>query len=75
MFAPSIGVEEDIANANSAACLAALLAGHGLSSITADMGDALGSPAAITAAAPALSRAGIRLGGTAMVNRRDTLAL
>jgi trans-2,3-dihydro-3-hydroxyanthranilate isomerase len=75
MFAPSIGVEEDIANANSTACLAALLAGQGLSSITVDMGDALGSPAAITAAAPAGSRAGIRLGGTAMLNRRETLAL
>jgi trans-2,3-dihydro-3-hydroxyanthranilate isomerase len=41
MFAPSIRVEEDIANANSTACLAALLAGQGLSSITVDMGDAL----------------------------------
>ena len=31
MFAPSIGVPEDIANANSTACLAAHLAGQGIS--------------------------------------------
>lgn len=75
MSAPSIGVEEDIADADSTACLAALLAGQGLGSITVDMGDALGSPAAITAAAPAGSHAGIRLSGTAIAARRVTLAL
>ncbi|WP_426511545.1 PhzF family phenazine biosynthesis protein [Dactylosporangium sp. McL0621] len=45
MFAPSIGVPEDIANANSTACLAAARRG----SVTVDMGDALGEPATITA--------------------------
>ncbi|MER8045917.1 PhzF family phenazine biosynthesis isomerase [Streptomyces sp. NPDC094032] len=49
MFAPSIGVPEDIANANSTACLAAHLAGRGLTDLAVDMGDALGSPARITA--------------------------
>ncbi|MFI1092870.1 PhzF family phenazine biosynthesis protein [Streptomyces sp. NPDC020917] len=51
MFAPSIGVPEDIANANSTACLAAHLAGRGRTRIAVDMGDALGSPATITATA------------------------
>lgn len=49
MFAPSIGVPEDIANANSTACLAACLAGQGITDIAVDMGDSLGSPATITA--------------------------
>ena len=49
MFAPSIGVNEDIANANSTACLGAHLAEHGLTEITVDMGDDLGVPATITA--------------------------
>lgn len=51
MFAPSIGVPEDIANANSTACLAAHLAERGISGISVDMGDALGHPATITASA------------------------
>lgn len=51
MFAPSIGVPEDIANANSTACLAAHLAREGLRSVTADMGDPLGTPATIRAVA------------------------
>jgi trans-2,3-dihydro-3-hydroxyanthranilate isomerase len=49
MFAPSIGVPEDIANANSTACLAARLAGRGISSIAVEMGDCIGMPATITA--------------------------
>ncbi|MCX5210083.1 PhzF family phenazine biosynthesis isomerase [Kitasatospora sp. NBC_00240] len=66
MFAPSIGVPEDIANANSTACLAAHLAGRGVTEIAVDMGDALGSPATITAsAAPGGPGAVIRLGGAA----------
>ncbi|MFF3415831.1 PhzF family phenazine biosynthesis protein [Streptomyces sp. NPDC002698] len=50
MFAPSIGVPEDIANVNSSACLAAhLLARHGTPRIDVDMGDASGRPATVTA--------------------------
>jgi trans-2,3-dihydro-3-hydroxyanthranilate isomerase len=45
MFAPSIGVPEDIANANSTACLAAHLGAD----VRVDMGDSLGSPATVTA--------------------------
>lgn len=68
MFAPSIGVPEDIANANSTACLAAHLAGQGVTEITVDMGDALGSPATITATVrPGPSGPRIHLGGTAHV--------
>ena len=65
MFAPSIGVPEDIANANSTACLAADLAGRGVTGIAVDMGDSLGSPATITAT----TRPGpvVQLGGTAEV--------
>ncbi|MFG3118019.1 PhzF family phenazine biosynthesis isomerase [Streptomyces sp. NPDC048197] len=52
MFAPSIGVPEDIANTNSCACLAAhLLARHGTTRIAVDMGDALGSPSSVSTAA------------------------
>jgi len=66
MFAPSIGVPEDIANANSTACLAAHLADQGVTEIAVDMGDGLGSPATITAAAaPAPAGRLIHLGGAA----------
>lgn len=70
MFAPSIGVPEDIANANSTACLAARLAARlprrGTTRIAVDMGDAVGSPATITATArPGPSGVRIRVGGTA----------
>ncbi|MFD9727320.1 PhzF family phenazine biosynthesis protein [Streptomyces sp. NPDC059072] len=66
MFAPSIGVPEDIANANSTACLAALLARRGITRIAVDMGDAVGSPATVTATAHAgPSGVRIRVGGTA----------
>jgi predicted PhzF superfamily epimerase YddE/YHI9 len=58
MFAPSIGVPEDIANANSTACLAAYL---GLPQLTVDMGDSLSHPATITAT----TGLGIEVGGTA----------
>lgn len=65
MFAPSIGVPEDLANANSTACLAAHLAGRGIHRIAVDMGDALGSPATITAAAGPDLR--VEVGGTARI--------
>ncbi|MFJ9251076.1 PhzF family phenazine biosynthesis protein [Streptomyces sp. NPDC101776] len=65
MFAPSIGVPEDLANANSAACLVAHLAGRGIHRIAVDMGDALGSPATITATTGPDLR--VELGGTARV--------
>ncbi|MFI8826057.1 PhzF family phenazine biosynthesis protein [Streptomyces sp. NPDC053431] len=65
MFAPSIGVPEDIANANSTACLAAHLAGRGITAIAVDMGDSLGSPATVTATTgPGRT---VELGGTAEV--------
>ncbi|MER5203784.1 PhzF family phenazine biosynthesis protein [Streptomyces sp. NPDC002825] len=64
MFAPSIGVPEDIANANSTACLAAHLAGAGIDRITVDMGDSLGSPATIRAG---MSGSGVRLGGDVLL--------
>ncbi|MER6067641.1 PhzF family phenazine biosynthesis protein [Streptomyces sp. NPDC001817] len=71
MFAPSIGVPEDIANANSTGCLAAHLAGRGLTGITADLGDALGSPSTITATVrPRSGRTAVppvRVGGAAVV--------
>ncbi|NIK61971.1 PhzF family phenazine biosynthesis protein [Kribbella shirazensis] len=68
MFAPSIGVPEDIANANSTACLAAHLADQGFSTLAVDMGDSLGKPSTITAT----SRSGpdgqsVRVGGTAAI--------
>ncbi|MGC0415840.1 PhzF family phenazine biosynthesis protein [Embleya sp. AB8] len=69
MFAPSIGVAEDIANANSTACLAAHLAtGRGRVDLAVDMGDSLGSPATITATTrPGPSGPLIQLGGTAEI--------
>ena len=66
MFAPSIGVPEDIANANSTACLAAHLADQGITEIAVDMGDGLGNPATVAAAAQTgPSGRQIQLGGTA----------
>ncbi|MEV7547338.1 PhzF family phenazine biosynthesis isomerase [Streptomyces sp. NPDC089915] len=68
MFAPSIGVPEDIANANSTACLAAHLAGRGINRIAVDMGDAVGSPATITASThPTPSGPRVQVGGTATI--------
>ncbi|MCF2531371.1 PhzF family phenazine biosynthesis protein [Yinghuangia soli] len=78
MFAPSIGVPEDIANANSTACLAAYMAGRGINRIAVDMGDSLGSPATITATADATEDTGspaVRLGGVARVGRVVRLPL
>lgn len=70
MFAPSIGVDEDIANANSTACLSAYLAGDGRTEIAADMGDALGTSATITATARrGPSGTIVRVGGRAAIAR------
>ncbi|MEV5752113.1 PhzF family phenazine biosynthesis isomerase [Actinoallomurus sp. NPDC052308] len=70
MFAPSIGVPEDVANANSTACLAAHLADRGVTGIAVDMGDSLGSPATITATTrPGPSGSLVRLGGAARIVR------
>lgn len=70
MFAPSIGVPEDIANANSTACLAAHLADQGISDIAVDMGDSLGAPATITATTQhGPSGPLIEVGGTAELTR------
>ncbi|MEV0090817.1 PhzF family phenazine biosynthesis protein [Streptomyces sp. NPDC050738] len=75
MFAPSIGVPEDIANANSTACLAAHLAGRGRTRIAVDMGDSLGSPATITATArPGSMGPVVHLGGTARLLRTVLLS-
>ncbi|MFF0135608.1 PhzF family phenazine biosynthesis protein [Streptomyces sp. NPDC005227] len=76
MFAPSIGVAEDIANANSTACLAAHLARRGDTDIAVDMGDALGSPSTITATAwHDESGLLLRLGGAATIARTIRLPL
>ncbi|WP_042365586.1 PhzF family phenazine biosynthesis protein [Streptacidiphilus neutrinimicus] len=77
MFAPAIGVPEDIANANSTACLAAALHATGAVGTSAsrsgrlavDMGDSLGSPATITATVTAVAGGPPRVlvGGTARI--------
>ncbi|MEU5781830.1 PhzF family phenazine biosynthesis protein [Micromonospora lupini] len=52
MFAPAIGVDEDIVNANSAGCLAAhLLDTSGTSQLEVHQGDALGRPSSVFATA------------------------
>lgn len=71
MFAPSIGVPEDIANANSTACLAAYLAqvSGAARTVAVDMGDSLGAPATVTAAAhPTASGLAVEVGGTAAID-------
>ncbi|WSX65277.1 PhzF family phenazine biosynthesis protein [Streptomyces sp. NBC_00932] len=70
MFAPSIGVPEDIANANSTACLAAHAARFGTHHLAVDVGDHLGSPSTITATAHR-DRTGhrIRVSGQAAIVR------
>ena len=75
MFAPAIGVPEDIANANSTACLAAHLTSHGVTGLTVDMGDSLGSPAAITTSArPSPTGPRVLVGGIAAVARTEMTA-
>ncbi|NYD52863.1 PhzF family phenazine biosynthesis protein [Actinomadura luteofluorescens] len=71
MFAPAIGVDEDVANANSTGCLAAHLldtTGARTVAIEVEQGDALGRPASVLASARR-GPAGIttRVGGLAVV--------
>jgi trans-2,3-dihydro-3-hydroxyanthranilate isomerase len=76
MFAPSIGVPEDIANANSTACLAARLARQGVHQICVDMGDSLNRPATITATArESGSVVQVRVGGAAKITETAWLKL
>ena len=52
MFAPAIGVAEDIVNANSAGCLAAHLLDTGrYASVEVHQGDTLGRPSTVLATA------------------------
>ncbi|MFG2054478.1 PhzF family phenazine biosynthesis protein [Micromonospora sp. NPDC048930] len=68
MFAPSIGVPEDIANANSTACLAAHLADQGVPALAVDMGDALGEPSTVLARTrPGPAGPLVRVGGVATI--------
>jgi trans-2,3-dihydro-3-hydroxyanthranilate isomerase len=64
MFAPSIGVPEDIANANSTACLAA----HLSRSVTVDMGDSLSSPSTIIATTTGSNPTTVEVGGLAWLS-------
>ncbi len=69
MFAPAIGVPEDVANANSSGCLAAHLLITGRDpAVAVDQGDALGRPSTVHATA-ARRGSGIatRVGGTARI--------
>ncbi|MEV4617629.1 PhzF family phenazine biosynthesis isomerase [Asanoa sp. NPDC049573] len=69
MFAPAIGVGEDIVNANSTGCLAAhLFATHRDSSIEVEQGHTAGRPSSVFATATA-TREGIsaRVGGMATI--------
>ncbi|MET7375583.1 PhzF family phenazine biosynthesis protein [Micromonospora arida] len=71
MFAPSIGVAEDIANVNSTACLAVRMVGSGFTELTVDMGDVLGEPATIIAAArPSPTGVRVLVGADATIVRR-----
>jgi PhzF family phenazine biosynthesis protein len=69
MFAPAIGVDEDVVNANSAGCLAAhLLSTHRNSSIEVHQGDALGRSSSVFATATATAEGiSTRIGGIAAV--------
>ncbi|MFE6775406.1 PhzF family phenazine biosynthesis protein [Streptomyces sp. NPDC057702] len=71
MFAPAIGVDEDVANANSTGCLAAHLldvTGARTVAIEVEQGDSLGRPASVLASARR-GPAGIttRVGGLAVI--------
>ncbi|MFF7474248.1 PhzF family phenazine biosynthesis protein [Streptomyces sp. NPDC008092] len=66
MFAWSIGVPGDIADAGSAACPVAQMARFGTDRLTVGMGDLLGSPSTIAAAIDSMHREHpVRVGGQA----------
>jgi PhzF family phenazine biosynthesis protein len=69
MFAPAIGVGEDVVNANSTGCLAAhLFATHGHSSIEVEQGHTAGRPSAVFATATATTEGiSARVGGMATI--------
>ncbi|MEU8185415.1 PhzF family phenazine biosynthesis protein [Micromonospora sp. NPDC049047] len=69
MFAPAIGVGEDVVNANSAGCLAAhLYATHRHSSIEVEQGHAAGRPSLVFATATATTDGiSASIGGTATI--------
>jgi len=75
MFAPAIDVPDDIANANSTACLAAHLhATTGAGRVIVDMGDSLGSPARITATVADAEPGRVYVGGAARIGQTILLA-
>ncbi|MEV4640493.1 PhzF family phenazine biosynthesis isomerase [Actinoplanes sp. NPDC049548] len=69
MFAPAIGVDEDIVNANSSGCLAAHLhATHGRGTIDVLQGHAAGRPCLVHATATTTAEGiSTRVGGTALI--------
>jgi trans-2,3-dihydro-3-hydroxyanthranilate isomerase len=74
MFAPSVGIDEDIANANGTACLAAHLTGLGIDHISIDMGDAVGVPSTVVAStSPAPGGFLVSVGGHASIDRHPTV--
>jgi trans-2,3-dihydro-3-hydroxyanthranilate isomerase len=77
MFAPAIGVPEDVANANSTGCLAAhLLVTGRAADVEVDQGDTLGRPSTVRAAATRAPHGiSTRVGGAARVTRSVTLKL
>lgn len=77
MFAPAIGVPEDIANANSTGCLAAHLLVTGRpADVEVDQGDALGRPSTVFATATGTPYGiATSVGGSARVARTVRLDL
>jgi predicted PhzF superfamily epimerase YddE/YHI9 len=66
MFAPAIGVGEDLVNANSSGCLAAHLhAAHGRTSIEVEQGYTAGRPSLVRATTT--DGISTRVGGTAII--------
>jgi len=77
MFAPAIGVPEDVANANSTGCLAAHLLAMGREpAVAVDQGDALGRPSTVYATAVRTPHGiAARVGGTARLVRTSHLTV